>query len=83
MTKTLAARAVPSTDPSDPDAVLWLTKKQAAARISVHERTLDRWADDPQVALTKWAFGDNQQSHVRYKASEVDALLKPVVPEGQ
>jgi hypothetical protein len=29
----------------------WLTRQQQAERYSVHPRTVDRWGDDPEMAL--------------------------------
>lgn len=74
---------IATTDPTDPDAILWLTKEQAAARLQVSPRTLDRFASLGR--LTKYGFDDVQQAHVRFKAEEVDRLLRPLaeLPQGQ
>lgn len=51
----------------------WLTREEAAERLRVNPRTLDRYARDNK--LTKHKVAGTQS--VRYRADEVDALVQP------
>lgn len=52
---------------------VWLTREEAAERLRVSPRTLDRYAREEKIAKYKVA---GTQS-VRYRADEVDALVQP------
>ena len=50
----------------------WLTSDEAAARLKITRRTLDRWRADGLV--TAYRMGPRS---VRFRCDELDALLTP------
>lgn len=51
----------------------WLTRAEAAERLRVSPKTIDRWTREGR--LTKHKVGDLQS--VRFAAAEVDKLVQP------
>jgi excisionase family DNA binding protein len=54
-------------------ATVWLTREEAADRLRVSPRTVDRYATEGKLAKHKLA---GTQS-VRFRAADVDALVQP------
>jgi excisionase family DNA binding protein len=52
----------------------WLTRSEAAAYARVSCSTIDRWARDPDIPLTKYTVGGKRS--VRFKRDEIDAVMK-------
>lgn len=49
--------------------ITWLTKTEAAERLSIHVRTIDRWASAGLLKLYR------QGGIIRFKAEDVDAAM--------
>lgn len=61
------------TEPApDTEAVVWLTRKQAARRLQVSERTLERYQAQRLIRAYLLPGGAR-----RWKPAEIDALLHP------
>jgi excisionase family DNA binding protein len=58
--------------------VIWLTPAQAAPRLRVETRTLQRWANARRLTVVRTLGG-----HRRYKETEVDALAARLLVEAE
>ena len=64
-----------SSTTADPDAAVFLTISQAATRLQVHRRTVERMVNDGRLPL----YRINKSSRlVRVKAADIDALAEQV-----
>lgn len=50
----------------------WLTRTEAGIFCGVNPRTIDRWADDPRVSLTRHRLHGLQW--VRFDLAELEAI---------
>jgi excisionase family DNA binding protein len=67
-----------TSQPKPPESAVWLTPAQAAPRLRVETRTLQRWANARRLTVVRTLGG-----HRRYKAAEVDALAASLLTEAE